>query len=332
MRIGAEALGWHAMEVPRWFHYDGRFNPDGSPLGTRQSMTKTFVPRAVAAGARLMAGTRAVKLIRGTKQWGLAAVQAGEEIAINAEHIFVCAGATQTPALLRRSGITQNIGNTLSMHPTIKVVAKFPFQINHEALGVPVHQVKEFSPRISLGCAISSLPHLMLGVADYPGAREMVRHEWRHMAIYYGMITGPTCGTVRNVGKDAMIRYALSTTDLRDLSRTLRYLSQLMFAAGAAEVYPSIAGLKPLRSWDDLSTLPGEVPGDRTNLMTIHIFASCPMGEDPTRAAVDSYGNVHGVPGLSIHDASILCSAPGVNPQGSVMAFAHRNTMHYLRS
>jgi hypothetical protein len=29
-------------------------------------------------------------------------------------------------------------------------------------------------------------------------------------------------------------------------------------------------------------------------------------------------------------DASLLCTAPGVNPQGSVMAFARRNVMKFL--
>jgi choline dehydrogenase-like flavoprotein len=67
-----------------------------------------------------------------------------------------------------------------------------------------------------------------------------------------------------------------------------------------------------------------------TNLMTIHISSSCPMGENTERCAVDSFGQVHGVDSLYVADASLLCSAPTVNPQGSIMAVVRRNLHHYL--
>ena len=72
------------------------------------------------------------------------------------------------------------------------------------------------------------------------------------------------------------------------------------------------------------------LPRRTANLMTVHLFASTPMGEDQRRCAVDSFGRVHGVDGLWVADAGLMCSAPGVNPQGTVMALAHRNAMHYL--
>jgi choline dehydrogenase-like flavoprotein len=54
------------------------------------------------------------------------------------------------------------------------------------------------------------------------------------------------------------------------------------------------------------------------------------MGEDKTRCAVDSFGRVHGFKELHVNDASLLCTAPGVNPQGSIMALARRNALKFL--
>ena len=214
----------------------------------------------------------------------------------------------------------------------MKVVARFPEQVNHERLGVPVHQVREFAPHMSFGCSISSLPYLMLATADYPERRNLIRSQWRHMAIYYAMIAGPAAGRVRNAGPDALVRYRLSPADWRNLSLGLRRLSRLLLAAGAVELYPSLSGLSPLRTEDDLSLIPAELPADRTSLMSVHLFSSCPMGENRALCATDSFGRVHGVPDLFIHDASLLCTAPGVNPQGSIVALARRNTLHYLES
>jgi choline dehydrogenase-like flavoprotein len=64
--------------------------------------------------------------------------------------------------------------------------------------------------------------------------------------------------------------------------------------------------------------------------MTIHLFSSCPMGEQRSRCATDSFGRVHGFDNLRVNDASLLCTAPGVNPQGSTMAIARRNALHFL--
>lgn len=64
--------------------------------------------------------------------------------------------------------------------------------------------------------------------------------------------------------------------------------------------------------------------------MSVHLFSSCPMGENKSKCAANSYGKVHGHEGLYVNDASLLCTAPGVNPQGSIMAFARRNVAHFL--
>ena len=64
--------------------------------------------------------------------------------------------------------------------------------------------------------------------------------------------------------------------------------------------------------------------------MTVHLCSTVPMGEDPRRAATDSYGLVHGTTNVHVNDASLLPDAPGVNPQASVMAVAIRNARRFL--
>ena len=80
-----------------------------------------------------------------------------------------------------------------------------------------------------------------------------------------------------------------------------------------------------IKSTDDISKLPKRIDPRITSLMSVHLFSSCPMGEDKEICVTNSYGKVHGEENLYVSDASILPSAIGVNPQGSLMAFAHRN-------
>ncbi len=111
----------------------------------------------------------------------------------------------------------------------------------------------------------------------------------------------------------------------------LSRLGQVMFAAGATHVYPSIAGhpgWTQVGQCDEFSA--GGLPRDRTNLMSIHLFSSCPPGERVERSATDSFGRVWGVENLILADGSQVPEAPGVNPQLTIMAMALRNAEAFL--
>ncbi|MEP7114000.1 MAG: GMC oxidoreductase, partial [Ilumatobacteraceae bacterium] len=43
----------------------------------------------------------------------------------------------------------------------------------------------------------------------------------------------------------------------------------------------------------------------------------------------NSFGRVHGTGNVWVNDASLLPTAPGVNPQGTVMALAIRNARRF---
>lgn len=327
LRAGAQALGWSSQAVPRWYRYAA----DGT--GARQSMSATFLPRAREAGCRVLTGTRVQRLHREAGRWRLSAHGPEGLLEVHAQHVFVAAGAVQTPPLLRRSGIRGRVGDTLSLHPTVKVLAVFPDAVNGPGVGVPAEQVKHFAPELSFGCSISTPPYLALAAADHgPAGTARVAEAWQHMAIYYAMTRGQPVGRVRPLPRlaDPLVRYPVSDLELQRLGDGLAKLCRLLFAAGAEALYPGLAGAPVLTDPGQVAQLPAVLPRARANLMTIHLFASCPMGEDERRCAADSFGRVHGADGLHVADASLLCSAPGVNPQGTIMALAHRNALHFL--
>jgi choline dehydrogenase-like flavoprotein len=334
LQAGAAALGWACVEAPRLFSYAADWEA-GAP-GVKQSMTETFVPRFLAAGGRLAPQMRVRRLGRHNGRWHLHVLQdAGgtgrRETEIAADTVVVACGAVQTPALLRRSGITRNVGDQLRWHPMVKVVACFAHPINQLSELEPVHQVKEFDPRFSMGCSISKRPALALALVEHPGALAEVERSWRHMAIYYVQSTGGS-GTVRPLPgfRDPLVRARHNRADMADLADGLTKLCTCLFAAGATAIYPGVSGLPVLRSEADLQHIPRELPADRANLTALHLFSSCPMGEDERRCAVDSFGRVHGVDRLYVADASLLCGPTVVNPQGTVMAVAHRNAQQLL--
>lgn len=327
---GADKLGWKHAEIERFW----RYAPEDGPRGRRQSMSETMVPRARRAGARVQADTKVVRLLtRGTRAVEAHALAHGRErVRIRFEQVVACGGAVQTPVLLRRSGIRRNIGDNLRLHPMVRIAARFDHEVNAPEFGVPVQQVEEFKPELTLGCSHSSLPHIALWLGQGVPNRREVMADWKKVAVFYVAVQGESRGTVRAlpVLGEPLVRYDLTDQDMGRMGQGLQHLGRLLFEAGARELYSPVEGQPPLYGRGDLERLAALPHGTAVAVSTIHLFSSVPMGEDPERCAVDSYGRLHGWDNIRVHDASILPTSPGVNPQGTIMAIVRRNTRHLL--
>ena len=331
IKDGAEALGWRSAEVLRCWKYSQ--DADGTWRGRRQSMTETMIPRALAAGVRLLTGTRAVRLtVKAGQAVSAQCRQDGQPLTIRFARVILCAGAVQTPLLLRRSGIRDRIGDSLRLHPMIRLAARFSEPVNDPVWGVPVQQVSQFKPHLTLGCSHSSLPHISMWLGNGVLGYERLIAEWRHLAIFYLAAVGQGQGRIRNLPllNEPLIRYSLLDADLGLMGEGLHRLGQVLFAAGATEIFSPVEGAPSMKTPAALRDVRLALPHDRVTVSTIHLFSSCPMGEDRRVCAVDSYGALHGYRGIYVFDASILPTSPGVNPQGVVMALARRNTARLL--
>ena len=331
---GAQKLGWQSIEVPRLVQY--YVDESGTEKTRKQSMTETFIPRFLSAGGMLLSNMWVRRIYRQRGRWRVQAENVyyhHQNLEITADTIFIACGAIQTPALLGRSGFKLSAFNTLRFHPMIKVVARFPEEVNFPGMPDPVHQVKEFDPRFSMGCSVSSRPTLALAMADHPEHLKEVDRYGRCMGLYYAQTTGGN-GSVRVLPgfRDPLVSVNIPKQELSVLSEALRRLCECLFAAGAVAIYPGISGFPTLQSEKDLISLPEILPAKLTNLSTLHLFSSCPMGENRLRCSVNSFGKVYGTDQLYIADASLLCGPTVVNPQGTVMAIAHRNVMEFLHS
>jgi choline dehydrogenase-like flavoprotein len=335
LRRGADALGWHGFDVPRWARY--RRDAAGGVHAEKQTMSVTYVPAALDAGARLWTGARVLRLeVEGPRAVAAhverrsdAGVAVRERVTFDS--VFVCAGATQTPALLQRSGLRRNIGGNFSVHPTVKVTAEFPDAINGWA-DLPTYQVKEFGSRLSFGGSASRPALLALGLSDNWKAFGSAMERWRNLSVYYAAIQSVGRGTVRAVPgfRDPLVTYRLTAGDLDLLRSGLARLIHLTRAAGATRIYPSYLDAPVVT--DDVSAVAAVEGFGRAGakLMTVHLTGTVPMGENRDRSGADSFGLVHDTLNVRVNDASLLPEAPGVNPQGTLMALAARNAEYYL--
>jgi choline dehydrogenase-like flavoprotein len=329
---GATKLGWRNVEFARVFRYDA------TGRGTKQTMSRTMLPRALGAGAAIVADCRVQRLLReGDRVVGVRARRrhpggAVERLVIRADHVFVCGGAVETPALLQRSGIRRNAGNGLKMHPTVKIAARFPHPIDHG--DVPMHRITEFAPSLTIGGSASRRGHIAMALADTGLPFDDALAHWENISVYYAAIRSEGSGRVLAVPGLAspVVTYKLTDGDLSRLARGIVHLGELLLAAGATELHPSILGGPVVRRVDELGAWWDALTRSRANLMTVHLTSTVRMGQVRQHTGADSFGRVWGHRNLRVNDASLLPDAPGVNPQAAIMAIAARNCDEFLAS
>jgi choline dehydrogenase-like flavoprotein len=338
-RAGA-AMGWRVSELERAQRGCTGANlcTAACPTAGKQSMTATLIPQALAQGARLIAQARVQRLIRrGGRVIGAQLMAIGTDgrrhaVTVTAESVFVCAGTTQTPALLARSAMAGNTGRSFQLHPTIRLLARFPDAINAQRYRLPLVAITEFMPELRFGGSIFSLPTWGMAMAEDWTRRKDQLPDYAHHAMYYAMIKPDGVGRIRTLPgvQEPVTSYALTERDRRRLWRGAQLLAQGLFAAGASRVTPSVVGHP---GWVNAGAAARDgvvPPASRVNLMTIHLFASCPMGEKAGIHPVDSLGRLRGHDNVVLADGSVLPGAPGVNPQGTIMALAMRSADAWL--
>jgi choline dehydrogenase-like flavoprotein len=332
---GATKLGWRSVEFPRVFRYESAGGRAGE-RAVKQTMVRTLVPRAVAAGATVLPGLKVLRLERaGDRVVGAAARRTHpdggvEDVQIRCEHAVVCGGAVQTPALLQRSGFRGPIGRGLKLHPTVKIAARFPHPIDHG--DIPMHRIVEFAPNLTIGGSASRRGHVALAVADRDAEAAARIADWEHVGVYYAAIRSDAGGRVVALPglRDPLVTYRTTDGDLSRLARGLVHLGEALLAAGATELHPSVTGAPVVHDVGGLAAWWSLVDRRRSQLMTVHLTSSVRMGTDPATAGTDSYGRVHGTANLRVNDASLLPDAPGVNPQATIMTIAARNADAFL--
>jgi choline dehydrogenase-like flavoprotein len=338
MRVGAVARGWAVVPNRRGqLHCAGTNNcSSGCPTGAKRSMLVTSVPRALALGARLYADCQVDRITRtGRGITGLTGHFAGgPKLTVRSRRVIVAAGAIQTPALLARSGLRRGpLGRNLSLHPNTTVVAFFDEDVTgwhgvHQAF-----QVREFMAE-GLVLTAQNLPPPMLAAITPAYGRELgeLMADYNRIVTAGPLVEDTGTGRVRTIpGLGTQVFYRLTDADAARLVRGVELTAQALFAAGARRILLPFDGAPAVHSPDELRNLLARpVPKASMQVYSIHLMGTARMSDDPRRGVTDSFGAVHGVPGLFVADASLFPGPLGINPVETVIALAMRNARRLL--
>lgn len=342
---GLERLGWHHGLLPR--NVRGCTQDDacgycgyGCRAGAKQSTLVTYLPDAVARGARIVVNCDVRRIaIAGGRATGVEARVGKHTLTVGAQSVVVACGSIHSPALLLRSGVTlPALGKFLALHPATAVFGEMDDPVRPWTGTLQAHYSDQFADLDhGYGFKFETAPvhpSFLALAAPWESASQFTRQMERlaHTALCGILLRDRFGGRVRvDRAGCPIVDYRLSRYDAAHLRRALAAAAELLEAAGAREIWAPLArgvsyqpGARNARDeWLSRVDSAGWGP-NQVLLATFHQMASCRMGASAQTSVVDPEHRVWGVRGLYVADASVFPTSSGVNPMLTIMGIAHR--------
>ncbi len=334
---GCDRLGWSHGPLMR--NADGCEGSGvccfGCPTGAKQSMNRSYVPRALGAGAKLLTGAKVERILwKQRRAQGVVATTDQGKVTVLADAVVISAGSLGTPPLLMRNrigGRSGQLGNNLTIHPAAKVAALFDEPIRSWE-GVPQGWcIDQFEAEGMMFEGASLPPELgAVGLPQIGRAFSDIMNRYQNLAFFGFLVEDESRGRVRpGPGGMPRIHYSLGREEVAKLLTGTERLCRVFFEAGATKVLPPVAGVEALTSPDEIEKLrdPRISVGD-FELTAFHPLCTARMSARPEDGVIDPGLEVWGVDGLFVADGSVFPSSLGVNPQMTIMAVTSMNAEH----
>jgi choline dehydrogenase-like flavoprotein len=306
--------------------------PFGCELDAKRGMHVSYLPRAVAAGARIRAGVQVDRVlvedgravgVRGTTRAGSGRRRG---FTVRARRAVVAAGgALGTPELLQRSGVgNRQVGRHLHIHPACWVGARYAEEVRGWEGVMQSFYVDQWEDRsILLEATFTPLAFGGAWLLGTGRSHQEAMLDFGSIGSIGVHLADRSSGRV-GLGAEGSLRarYELTGEDADRLAFGIARAAEIHFAAGATEVYPNIARvgiLKPgdLASFEATGFKPSEL-----RLEAFHPMGTARISADVREGACAPDGSLYGTGDLYVADASLFPSSVGVNPMMTIVAFA----------
>lgn len=323
-RFHQPGVGWRPACTNRGFCQAG------CSTGAKASMDVTFIPLALSQGAKVRPEcfVSGFERHRDGRLSGVVYAHGGVNEVQPCDHVFLCAGAIETPRLLLLQDLANSsgeVGRNFMAHTGMQIWGSFDAP-TRPYKGIPGGLISEDTHRpagadFAGGYLLQSIGVMPL---TYAGQVARGRGLWgnalRDHMRDYNHVAGinmlgdclPSPGNVLTLSEETdarglpkpLIHFTAGDNERRMTAHAEALMRNIWAAAGASDIW----------AFDRYA----------------HTIGTARMGADPATSVVDRDGRAHDVPNLTICDNSVFPSALGVNPALTIMALSLRTADRFL--
>jgi choline dehydrogenase-like flavoprotein len=308
--------------------------PFGCEIDAKRGMHVSYLPRAVASGARVRAGVQVNRVVvEDGRAVGVRCVAgaAGENgrrrpYTVRARRaVIVAGGALGTPELLIRCGLGgRQVGRNFHMHPACWVGARYEEEVRGWDGVMQSYYVDQWESRgILLEATFTPLAFGGAWLLGSGRAHQRAMLDFGHIGSIGVHLSDRSSGRIA-VGSNGAIKatYRLTEADARLLTFGIARAAEIHFAAGATEVYPNIGRVGVLRPGQLADFEATAFRASELRLEAFHPMGTARIAADPGEGVCASDGSVNGSRDLYVADTSLFPTSVGVNPMMTAIAFS----------
>ncbi|NIJ54574.1 GMC family oxidoreductase [Dyadobacter arcticus] len=345
MERGCKPLGIRTVSAPnaalsaRYYQQDvgwrnacnnRGFCQAGCNIGAKASMDVTYIPVAIHYGAEVRSKcfVTGFELDQSGKVGGVIYWNNGTEMKQKCCHVFVCAGAIETPRLLLYNGIANSsgqVGKNFMAHTGIQLWGQFDEEI-HPYKGIPGALISEQNHRPADADFAGGYLLQSIGVMPVTYATQLARGQklWGEDLIGHMKNYNHVAG-INILGE--CLPYPSNYLELsQELDARRLPKPRIHFTFGENENRLTAHAEKTMRQIWDVAGAEKAWSFNRG----AHTIGTCRMGNSAGDAVVNSDGQSFDIPNLFIADNSIFPSALSANPALTIMALSLRIAERFL--
>jgi choline dehydrogenase-like flavoprotein len=306
--------------------------PYGCEIDAKRGMHVSYLPRAVAAGARVRAGVEAQRiLVENGRAVGVACNARAENgrartYTVRARRAVIAAGgAFGTPELLLRSGLGgDQVGRNFHLHPACWVGARYEEEVRGWEGVMQSFYIDQWEPQgVLLEATFTPLAFGGAWLAGTGAEHQRSMLDFGHVGSI-GVHLGDRSEGRVGLGNDGAIRasYKLNREDADRIAFGIARAAEVHFAAGAGLVYPNVPRFGTLKPGDLPAFEAARLKPSELRLEAFHPMGTARISADPRHGVCAPDGSVRGLRDLYVADASLFPTSVGVNPMMTIVAFA----------
>lgn len=314
----------------------------GCPAGAKRNPRMVAIPKAMAAGARVLVRARVLQIVHGKGAEKTLLVRALDPkgyretgtFQVHCKRVVLAAGPVGTVSILRASGLGNGwLGRGLSLQPQVAVVAQFKervnafdgipqsyavtaFERNDETRGLHGYRIEGIfgTPGI-LGSLVTQA-----GVAGKQAMAALPQVAACLVLVPddpVGEITAPWSGGRR-------IDYTLTTEWKTRAREAVRTAMRCYLAAGATQVLVASAPPIVVKSERDLALVDGLSFGPATiGLISAHQQGGTRVAVNEDKGVCAPDGQVWGAPGVYVCDGGVFASTSSTHTMAPILTVGH---------
>ena len=299
----------------------------------KNSMSKTFLKEYSKKGGKILENfeVKKIKLLK-NNLIQITSKNKNNIIKFSCNNLFLCCGAPYTQEILKKNKlINKNINEYFHFHPMIKIISRFPEEVNSDqSIDVITTQITEFYPNFLFGNAASGKQFLKIATFGNKEAFNDVEKNHKKMTIFHSTFSGGETKIFNiPIMNEMVIFNNLNRNEKKCIYEAAKKLIIFLFESGAS--YLILCDEKNTKiEKKHLKYIDKVLKNLKFNISAVHLLGGLRMGTNKN-STLDIYGKIKNINhNIYVNDSSLLSYNLLKNPQSMIMQIAHINVKNFL--